>query len=153
MAKTKVLARNWKIEIDTDPLATMPTGTAVWTKIAGVNTFTISNDKEDTDTTDFDSNGYNEHLVASRSNEVSFEGFFIEDQTNGQRDAGQEAVEKYGDKIGPEAMATIRLTSPGGKVRQFKGSFAVGDVGGGNNDATSWGASFTPSGAPITVTA
>lgn len=153
MAKTKVLARNWIIEVDTDPLATVPTGTPVWTKVGGVNTFTISSDKEDADTTDFDSVGHSEHIVASRSNEITFEGFFIEDQTDGSRDAGQEAVEDYADKIGPESIAKIRLTSPGGKVRQFNGSFVTGDVGGGNNDATSWGASFTPSGAPVTVTA
>lgn len=153
MAKTKVLARNWLIEIDTDALAATPTGSPVWTKIGGINTFTISSDKEDADTTDFDDQGYSSHIVAGRSNEISYEGFYLEDPDTGERDAGQAAVEDYSDRIGPEAMGQIRMTSPGGKVRQFRGSFVTGDVGGGNNDATSWGASFTPSGPPVTVTA
>lgn len=148
MAKMKVLARNWLIELNTDPLATTPTGTAVWTKVGGINTFTLSNDKEDSDTTDFDSEGYAEHLVAGRSNEISFEGFFLEDPANGARDAGQEAVEKYAELVGAEAMGQLRITSPGGKVKTYNGSFAVGDVGGGNNDPTSWGATYTVSGKP-----
>lgn len=151
MGKTKVLARNWLIEVDIDPLATLPTGTASWKLMGGINTFTISNDKEDTDTTDFNSGGYSEHIVAGRSNEVSFEGFYIEDMATGDRDEGQAAVESYADLIGPDAITQVRLTSPGGKVRQFFGSFGVGDIGGGNNDATSWGANFTPSGPPVVV--
>jgi hypothetical protein len=147
MAKTKVLARNWIIEAAED------IATPTWTKVGGVNTFTISSDKEDADTTDFDDQGYSSHIVAGRSNEITFEGFFMEDQTSGERDAGQELIEDFGEKIGPEAMGLVRLTSPGGKVRQFRGSFVTGDVGGGNNDATSWGATFTPSGPPVTVTA
>jgi hypothetical protein len=151
MAKTKVLARNWLIEIQTGTDAT--SGSPIWTKIGGINTFTISSDKEDADTTDFDSVGHSEHIVASRSNEITFEGFYIEDQTTGDRDPGQQAVEDAGDEIGPASIKPLRMTSPGGKVRQFNGSFVTGDVGGGNNDATSWGASFTPSGPPVTVTA
>jgi hypothetical protein len=152
MAKTKVLARNWIIEVDTDPLATTPTGTPVWTKVGGVNTFTISSDKEDADTTDFDDGGYASHIVASRSNEITFEGFFIEDIADGSRDAGQDAVETFAEYIGPESIVPLRLTSPGGKVREWNGSFVTGDVGGGTNDPTSWGATFTPSGPPATVT-
>lgn len=152
MPKTKVLARNWKIEVDIDPLATTPTGTEVWTKVAGINSFTISSDKEDADTTDFDNEGYASHIVASRSNEITFEGFYIEDTANGDRDPGQEAVDDYSELIGPEAMGNIRMTSPAGKVRQWTGSFGTGDIGGGVNDPTSWGATFTPSGPPVTVT-
>lgn len=148
MAKTKVLARNWLIEVNTGTSAV-----PVWTPVKGINTFTISGDKEDTDTTDFDSNGWAEHLVAGRSKEVTFEGFFIEDEADGTRDPGQQYIEGQGEKIGLEAVTPLRLTSPGGKVRQFNGSFAVGDVGGGNNDATSWGATYTPTGAPIAVVA
>lgn len=146
MAKLKVLARNWKIEVDTSGTAT-PT----WTKVGGVNTFTLSNDKTDTDTTDFDSGGFDEHMVAGRSNAISFEGFFLEDAT-GVRDAGQAYIETKAEAVGPGAMAKLRITSPGGKAKQYNGSFSVGDVGGGNNDSTSWGANFTVSGKPTAVT-
>jgi predicted secreted protein len=149
MPKTKVLARNWTIEAGEE---SGTPGTYTWTKVGGVNTFTISSDKTDADTTDFDSGGRDEHIVAGRSNEITFEGWFLEDET-GVRDAGQAKIEDFGDLIGPESIKPLRLTSPGGKVRQFNGSFVVGDVGGGNNDATSWGATFTPSGPVVTVTA
>lgn len=150
MAKTKVLARNWLIEVGEE--STVTPGTYTWTKVAGVNSFTISSDKEDADTTDFDDAGYGSHIVASRSNEITFEGFYIEDEADGSRDPGQEKIEDNAELIGPSSIKPLRLTSPGGKVRQFNGSFNVGDVGGGINDPTSWGATFTPSGPPVTVT-
>lgn len=152
MAIVKVLARNWKIEIDKDPLAGTPTGTQVWQKIGGINTFTITSDKEDADTTDFDSEGYNTHIVASRSNEITFEGFFLEDSATGARDPGQQAVEDYADKIGHTSIATIRMTSPSGKVTEYDGSIGIGDVGGGTNDPTSWGATVAVSGKPTKIT-
>lgn len=145
MAKLKVLARNWKIEVNTGTEA-LPT----WTKVGGINTFTLSNDKEDADTTDFESAGFAEHMVAGRSNEISFEGFFLEDAT-GVRDTGQEFVETKAEEVGPASIVALRITSPGGKAKQYKGSFSVGDVGGGNNDPTSWGANYTVSGKPTSV--
>lgn len=148
MAKTKVLARNWLIEVTDDVSGVTP----VWTKVSGINSFTLSSDKEDADTTDFDTAGYNSHIVAGRSNEISFEGFFVEDPATGDRDPGQQVVEDLSELIGPEALGGVRLTSPGGKVRQFDASFTTGDVGGGINDPTSWGATATPSGPPVTVT-
>lgn len=151
MAKTKILARNWTLEVDKDPIQAVPTGTPVWVAIGGINTFSTSNDKEDTDTTDFDDAGYASHIVASRSNEITLEGFYIEDSADGTRDEGQQVIEDYAELIGPSAIGGFRLTSPGGKVRQFRASFGIGDVGGGVNDSTSWGATVTPSGPPVVV--
>jgi hypothetical protein len=146
MAKLKILARNWLIETDTST-----TATPAWTKIGGINTFTLSNDKEDTDVTDFDSAGFSEHMVAARTTEVGFEGFFLEDPADGTRDAGQQFLEDKGELVGPAAMVKIRITSPGKKGKIYTGSIAIGDVGGGNNDATSWGATMTVSGKPTKV--
>lgn len=144
----KILARGWGFEIDTDPLATTPTGSPAWTAIKGINTFTLSGDKEDADTSDFDSE-YNEHIPAMRSREVSIEGYYLED--GGTRDAGQDAVDEYTEMVGQQAMATIRITSPGGVVKEYVGSLSNGDIGGGNTDATSWGATLTVSGKPTSV--
>lgn len=147
MAKLKVLARNWTIEVNTGTEAT-PT----WTKVGGLNTFTLSNDKEDADTTDFDSDGYAEHIVAGRSNEVSFEGSFLEDPADGSRDAGQAKIETLAEETGAAAMGQVRITPPSGENGKiYKGSFTVGDVGGGTNDPTTWGATMTVSGKPVLV--
>lgn len=148
MPKVKVLARNWLIEINE--------GTDVapqWIKIGGINSFTLSNDKEDTDTTDFDAGGYGDHIVAGRSFEISFEGFFLEDPLTGERDEGQQAVENLAEKIGYESLGQFRMTSPSGKAKTYRGSAGVGDVGGGVNDATSWGATITVAGKPSEVAA
>lgn len=145
MASVKVLARDWTIEVS--PTVTAPT----FTRVGGVNTFTVSSDKNDTDVTDFDSGGYDEHIVTGRSNEVSFEGFYLEDPDTGTRDPGQAIIDTKTEEIGPDAFGVVRITSPGGKVRQYKASFGVGDIGGGNTDATSWGATATPSGPPLVV--
>lgn len=147
MAKVKVLARNWLIEVNTGTVA-LP----AWTKVGGINSFTVSGDKEDTDTTDFDSGGWGEHIVASRSRSISFEGFFLEDQADGSRDAGQAFIEDASEEIGPDSISQTRITSPAGKVTEYSGSYSTGDVGGGINDATSWGAEMTVSGKPVKVT-
>jgi hypothetical protein len=145
MPVAKVLARGWKVEIGTQ------IATPVFTVIKGLNTLSFSNDKSDTETTDFDSNGRAEHMVTERSNELSVEGYFLEDSTTKGRDPGQQAVETAGNAVGSTSLYPIRLTSPGGTVKTFQASVNVGDVGGGNNDATSWGATFTVSGAITTV--
>ena len=148
MPKVKVLARNWLIEINN--------GTDVvpeWVRIGGITSFTLSNDKEDTDTTDFDSGGYGDHIVAGRSFEISFEGFFLEDPTDATRDPGQQAVENLADKIGYESLGQFRMTSPSGLAKVYRGSVGVGDVGGGVTDATSWGATVTVAGRPTELAA
>lgn len=140
----KVLARNWKIYIED---ASTP---GTFEKIGGLNSFTLGNDKEDTNTTDFDSNGYAEHLVSGRSNTLSVEGSFKEDET-GARDTGQNLVEALAEKTGAESIGTVRTISPNGTIREFKASASIGDVGGGVTDTTSWGAEFTVSGKPTVI--
>lgn len=145
MAVTKVLARGWILKVNTGTEAV-----PVFTEVNGLNTFTFSNSKNDADTTDFNSAGFVEHIVASRSFEISGEGFFLEDKSTGDRDAGQEKVEEYGLLVGEDSLRTWTLTTPGGTVRTFKASVVVGDQGGGNDDPTSWGFTLTVS-ATISV--
>ena len=57
MAVTKVLARDWVLEIKSG---------SGYTRIKGLSTLSFSNSKNDTDTTDFESQGATEHLVTSR---------------------------------------------------------------------------------------
>lgn len=143
MAVTKVLARGWKLEIaGTDD---------TFTQIKGLASISFSNGKNDTDTTDFDSEGVQEHIVASRSQEISAEGFYLVDKKTGNRDEGQEAVETLAEQIGPESIGQFKITSPAGKAKLFNASANIGDVGGGNDDATSWGVTLTVSGKMTVV--
>ena len=144
MACTKVLARDWTIEVyDEDAEAGEE-----WTSIAGINTFTLSSDKESTETTTFDSEGFGEHLASERNYTLSFDGYYDEDD-EGVRDAGQELVETLGEAVGCDAYAYIHLKSPnGGKEKYFEGTINLSDIGGGTNDSTTWGFELEVNGKP-----
>ena len=138
MALVRVLARDWVFEVE---------GTAgTFVPVGGLHTFGLGGTKVDTDTTGFDSEGFAEHLVTERAHSLTLSGFFIEDLDTGARDPGQKIIDELAEKIGEEAIGNFKLTSPGGTVMTFKGSVEPGDIGGGKNDATSWGATITVTG-------
>jgi hypothetical protein len=147
MAIAKVLARDWKFYINSGTFAV-----PVWNDITcGINTFTFSNSKNDADTTDFCSDGYAESLVASRGVEISAEGFYLEDPALGDRSPGQEFVETLSAKTGNDSLGDFKLVSPGGLGRRFYASSVLADIGGGNDDPTTWGFTLTVSGKPVTI--
>ena len=142
MAVVKVLARDWTLEINNGTYASPSWINAT----CGLNTFTFSNTKNDADTTDFCSEGWMEHIVASRSMELTGEGFYLEDESTGDRNQGQELIETLANQMGNASLGDFRLTSPGGNSRRFYASANIADVGGGNDDPTSWGFTLTISG-------
>lgn len=146
MAVTKVLARDWVASINTGTYVS-----PVWTEIKGLNTLTFSNGKNDAETTDFNSEGFEEHIVASRNAELGIEGLFLEDPSDGSRDPGQEAVEALAELMGNDSLGDFKLVSPGGTGKRFYASAQIGDVGGGNDDATSWSATLTRSGQTTAI--
>jgi hypothetical protein len=142
MAVAKVLARDWTIEVQL--------ANESYQAIGGINSFSPSPEKNDADTTDFDSAGNLEHLPASRGMSYTFEGFFLVDVATGARDTGQERVEVLGDLVGPAGLGHMKLTSPpasGAEVWDFDCSINVTPPGGGNDDAASWSFEATVSGA------
>lgn len=141
MGKVKVLARYWDLMINTGT-TDLPT----WTKIKGLNTMTFGNGKNDAETTTFESDGDEEHVVASRNKSLSIEGYHLEDVETGDRDEGQLAIETLAEKVGQESLGDFKRVSPGGNEKYFKASANLSDVGGGNDDPTSWGAEITVSG-------
>ena len=146
MATTKYLARDLTIEVESDT-------PDVFLHIGGLNTLTHSPSTSRADTTDFDSNGHDEHLVASRGETWTLAGFSIEDVATGDRDEGQEQVEAIGKLIGLGGLGNFRITSPGGNVILFEASAEVTLAGGGHNDAAAWQAVLTVNGAPEYVPA
>ncbi len=141
MAVEKVLARGWSFEINTGT-----EGAPTWTKIGGIETFSIEKEKTDAEGTDFDSAGWAEHVVAERGVSISLEGFHKEDSSTGDRDAGQEAVEALADAVGDASLDQFRMTSPGGNTWTFYASADVGGPGGGRNDYASWSCTLKVSG-------
>lgn len=141
MTLKKVLARDWNLEILVD---------AAYVEVLGLTSFGFGNSKTDADTKTFDTDGWDEHIVAGRGRSLSCDAKYLEDPADGSRDPGQAAVEAAALLIGHDSTATFRLTSPGGVTKVFSGSVNMKDVGGGVNDSTSWGCDILVSG---TVTA
>lgn len=154
MAITKFLARDLSIAISTDPGTDTISGTTddTWTPINGLNSLTHAPSTSRADTSAFDSNGRDEHLVASRGETWTLAGFALEDVSGGagagDRDPGQEAVEASSKLVGPAGMAFYRITSPGGNVIIFEASAEVTLMGGGHNDAAAWQAVLQVNGEP-----
>ena len=70
---------------------------------------------------------------------------------SGDRDTGQELLEAVNDELAADSLENFRLTSPGSTVYSFSASVETGDVGGGNNDPTSFSFTLTVD-SDITVT-
>lgn len=137
--KNKVLARNWKFFVET---ATPKT----FERITGVESFTITRDKEDLDTTDFDNDGYDSHVVVGRSVEMEIEAGMRMNTKTGKRCAGQERVEIIGEAFLDESIGKFHIVDPAGTVYELNGSVKLADVGGGTKDKTSWGFSVVGTG-------
>jgi len=64
----------------------------------------------------------------------------------GERDPGQERIEELDGMHDDEGLGEFDLTSPGGQTKQFFASVNLQDIGGSNNEATSWGVELTLNG-------
>lgn len=151
MAITKFLARDLAIAIHTGAGVDTILGTSddVKTNIGGLNSLTHAPSTSRADTSSFDSNGRDEHLVASRGETWTLAGFTLEDVGDGSRDPGQEAVEALGKLVGPAGLGYFTVTSPGGNTIRFQASVEVTLAGGGHNDAAAWQAVLQINGEPV----
>lgn len=123
-------------------------------KIEGVTSFSPSPEKNDADTTDFDSEGWQEHLAVSRGLSFDVEGLHIEDATTGIRQAGQEEIERVGKLVGRQAITDFRLVAPDETNIDFEVSVQAPlegiSSGGGNDDPAGWSLTLTVKGDPTT---
>lgn len=130
--KKRVLARNWKFFIES---ATPKT----FERITGLETFSISHSSEELDTTDFDNEGYDSHVIIGRGVELSLEGAMKMDTSTKERCPGQARVEVIAEGFLADSIAKIHVEDPAGNVYEFTGSATLGSIGGGTKDKTSWG--------------
>ena len=130
MALRKILAREFSWAVSDGVIPT-------FLAIGGLTSFTPSPAKTDATTTDFDSNGWAEHMVAGRSLAFTLDGMYLEDPADGSRDLGQERVEELGLLTGAGSLEQFTITTPGGTVLTFYASVNVSPVstGGGTDDA------------------
>lgn len=144
----KINARDWIFEVSEDPSS----GTPTWAEVGGVTSFTLSNSEgeESTDTTTFQSAGFAESQAMQRGASLSLEGFV--ERTGGADDAGQAAVDALAGEVGEDSLGGVRFRHVDDTDWTVWSAWvSKGDNGGGNNDKTRWGATFTRSGAASTA--
>lgn len=128
-----VPAKDWKFEVQGEA--------GSYVAVGSVLSFAITPSKEDANTYDFDSGGWEEHIPIKRGYSLTVSGYRLEDVSVGTRDAGQVILETLGDKFGDDSKGNFRLTSPGGKYWKFAGSVQIGQ-GGGETEAVTWNATI-----------
>jgi len=141
MSATAILAAGWTISVNTGD---------GYVEVKGMRKFTLNpGETTEKDITTFRSAGQGEHIVSKRTKSVAFEAVYLEDESTGGRDPGQAAVEAISGLIGQDAYGQIKMVSPGDNEKEFYGTFALKDIGGGVEDETSWGFEFKRSGADL----
>lgn len=146
---SKINARDWLFEVSLDPSAGVP----VWAQIGAVNSWSLSNSEgeESVDTTDFASGGVAESQAMQRGAAISLEGNVKREGVN--PDAGQAAVDTLAELVGEESLGGFRFRhTEDTDWTVWTAWVSKGDNGGGNNDKTSWSATFTRSGVATTDT-
>lgn len=146
----QINARDWIFEVSEDPSATTP----VWAQVGGLETFTLSNSEgeESADTTTFASAGMAESQAMQRGASLSVEGKVTRSADGVTPDAGQEAADALAALVGEASLGGVRFRyKDDTDWTVWDAWVSKGDNGGGNNDKTSWSATFTRSGAASTV--
>ena len=136
MANAKVAAKTATWEVSTD------SGSS-FTAINGITDFSMSNSPTDADITDFGSGLATEHKVIRRAIEFTLNGFWLEDDSTGDIDAGQELVYDAGKA---DTELVYKLTTDGGSTIQFTGT-AVFTLAGDVNNVMTWSATIRATGA------
>lgn len=136
MANAKVAAKTASWEVSTD-------GGSTFTTVNGITDFSMSNSPTDADITDFGSGTATEHKVIRRAIEFSLNGFWLEDDSTGVVDAGQEALYDNGKA---DAAIDFKLTTNGGSIIAFSGT-CVFTLAGDVNNVMTWSSTIRATGA------
>lgn len=125
-----------------------PATPGTWVEIGGINTFTKSHEEEVADTTTFGSQGEAESEKMQKSKTMVLEGFRFRNPV----DPGQALVETLHERLAEDSLGGFRFAHKDDTDWEvWTAHVNLGDQGGGNNDKTSWSATFTRSGANTTV--
>lgn len=146
MAAGPTLIRNVKLSINTGTVA-VPT----WVEIKGITELTHSPEAQRADKSTFDLAGYNASVVVGRGDSFTGAALVYEDEANGARDPGQQAVETSGLEIGQAAQEQYRITRAGGGTITFLADAVVTILGGGVNDLSRWNVALTAQSKPTFV--
>lgn len=142
-------ARGWIFEVeDADAPST-------WLPVGGITTFTHNpgENEETADVTVFDSEGFYEQDVMQRGATLSISGLYHVNKGTTTQDAGQAYIDhEWAQRLGIESRNNVRWRH---KTQNtwvlWEATVTPGEQGGGNNEKTTWSATFTRCGAPTTA--
>lgn len=114
----------------------------------GINTFSLSPEYEDTDTTTFGSAGRAETQNMQEGMSMSLEGFRLKDPSTGALDPAMSLAELQASRLGDDSLIGFRFAAPGDTTWTVwaEATFKLGAQGGGNNDKVGWSCTVTRSG-------
>lgn len=136
-----VLARGWKVEIEID---------SSFVEVKGLKTIGLTPGVKDADITVKESGDYDESLPARRTMEIKLTGKKLEAST-GEEDPGQAGVEALAEEVDVAGVTSWKVTSPGGKLREFDGWVKMDALGGDIDEGSDWGCTIRQTGA-VTIT-
>lgn len=115
-------------------------------EIKGLTERTLKLSSSEADITTNIDTTYSRHLIARRDAELTLKGFRVED-SDGNCDAGQAAVELLAEAVDSASIGQFKLTSPGGVTeREFYGSATMDELGGSIDEGSAWGCTIKQSG-------
>jgi hypothetical protein len=141
----QINARDWIFEATEDPTGATP----VWAQVAGLESFDLnpSEGEESADTTTFDSAGNAESQAMQRGASLALSGKIV--RTAGAPDPGQAVCDTLATLVGEDSLGGVRFRHvEDTDWTVWTAWVSKASNGGGNNDKTTWGATFTRSGAP-----
>jgi len=144
----QINARDWIFEVSEDPSA----GTPVWAEVGGLESFdlNLSEGEESTDTTTFQSGGVAESQAMQRGAACTLSGKTV--RNGAVPDAGQDAADSLATLVGEDSLGGLRFRHVEDTTwTVWTAWVSKANVGGGNNDKATWGATFTRSGAATTA--
>lgn len=118
----------------------------------GINTFSISHNYEETDTTTFGSDGQEETQNMQIGKTLTLEGFRLKDPATGALDPAMALAEAQAERLGVDSLCGFRFAAPGDTswVVWATATFKLGDSGGDNNAKVSWSVEVKRSGPSTT---
>lgn len=144
----QINARDWIFQISDEA-----TPTPTWSEVAGLESFTLNpaENEETVDTTTFASDGIYEGQVMQRGASLALSGKAV--KNGATKDPGQAQVETVAAAVGEDSLGTIRFRhiSDTTNWTVWSAYVSLAEQGGGTNDKSSWGATFTKSGPATTA--
>jgi hypothetical protein len=135
----KVLAEEFVFEIGD--------GGGGFLEIKGLDTFSLDPSDQDTDTSDFQSGGFDESMIGSRGLAITLDGKYLIDPADGTEDPGQARVKAVALLTGRLSVVPFRVTDPANGTETFNGTVSRPKIGGKKGERVGWSTTVKRSGA------